>query len=67
MKTVTCEVCNAPLSGEDFEAWFKAAHTHWQAEHTNKMKEMQGQPNAEEEKAKWMVEAKRKFAEAPEA
>ena len=59
MKTVACEVCGAGIQGEDFDAWFKASHTHWVAQHADVMKEMENKPK--EEGMKWMAEAKKKF------
>jgi len=40
MKTVKCEICDADIQGEDFEAWFKAAFAHWTVEHADIMKQM---------------------------
>ena len=59
MKTVNCEICDAPIQGEDFEAWFSAARAHWMAEHADVMKAMEGKPK--EEGMKWMEEAKKRF------
>ena len=62
MKTLKCEICNADIQGENFDAWFKAAHAHWSAAHADLMKAMQGKPK--EEGMKWMAEAKKKFEAA---
>jgi hypothetical protein len=59
MKTVKCEICDADIQGEDFDAWFKAAFAHWTAEHADIMKQMEGKPKEEGEK--WMAEAKKRF------
>ena len=59
MKTLKCDICDTDIQGENFEAWFKAAHTHYVADHADVMKEMEGKPKEEGEK--WMAEAKARF------
>ena len=62
MKTLKCDLCDADIQGEDFEAWFKAAYAHWTAEHGDVMKQMADKPKEEGEK--WMADAKKRFEAA---
>ena len=59
MKTLKCDICDTDIQGEDFNAWFQAAHTHYVTDHADVMKEMEGKPKEEGEK--WMAEAKTRF------
>ncbi len=67
MKTLQCDQCGTDIQGEDFQGWLEAAHPHWLTQHADVMEAMKGNPNAEQEKEKWMTEMKQKFEEAPEA
>lgn len=62
MKTLKCDVCSVGIDGQDFDAWFKAAHAHWIKDHATLMKEMESRPKEEGEK--WMAEAKARFEAA---
>ena len=59
MKALKCDLCETDIEGEDFDAWFKAAHAHWTTSHADVMKAMAGKPK--EEGVKWMANAKAKF------
>ncbi|PCI25444.1 hypothetical protein COB57_01855 [Candidatus Peregrinibacteria bacterium] len=62
MKSVQCDLCETKIQGENFDAWFQSALSHWKANHADVMKAMANK--SKEDGEKWMAEAKRKFEEA---
>ena len=62
MKTLKCEVCEAGISGEDWDDWFKSAHEHWRTHHSDLMRAMKDKPKEEGEK--WIADKKKEFEDA---
>ena len=62
MKTLKCDICDTSFEAENFEAWFKAMHSHYMTTHADIMKAMGDKPKEEGEK--WMAEAKKRFESA---
>ncbi|MEK7639386.1 MAG: hypothetical protein AAB388_04470 [Patescibacteria group bacterium] len=63
MKTLKCDLCEATVAGETFEAWMKVLMPHYMQAHTDVMKGKAGLSDEEKkaEQQKWMVENKARF------
>lgn len=64
MKSLKCDMCEFVMQAETFDEWTKAMRGHYATTHGEWMKEMMNKPHSEEEREKWMAEAKAKFEAA---
>jgi len=59
MKSMKCDICDDSFEAEDFDGWFKQMFAHYNQDHADVMKGMEGKPKEEGER--WMADAKAKF------